>query len=415
MSAKRIVIVGGGVVGVACAHYLKKTGADITVIDKGRVGGGCSHGNCGYVSPSHILPFAGPGAIWYALKTLFQKNSPLKVRFRLSPALWGWFLRFAKRCNQADMLEAGHAIDTLLRTSRSLYDDLLRETGFDVEWETKGILFVMKTAEGMHHYEEVDRLLTQEFDRPAKRFDGAEMNAFEPALVPGLAGGFLYECDAILRCDRLMRFWREYLAATGVVFRENCELREFLANGRTVTGIETSTGSIAADAVVVSTGAWTPLLHKQIGVKVPIQPGKGYSMTMPRPKLCAKVPLIFEEHRVAISPFQSGYRIGSTMEFAGYDSRMNRDRFSLLIDGAKMYLREPLTEPVQEEWWGWRPMVPDGKALIGRLPKFDNAWLAAGHGMLGVSMATGTGKLISEMTTGVTPHIDPKPYRVERF
>ena len=248
------MIVGGGVIGVACAHYLKKTGAEITVIDQGRIGGGCSHGNCGYVSPSHVLPFAGPGAIWYALKTLFQKNSPLKVRFRLSPALWGWFLRFARRCNRADMLEAGHAIDALLRTSRSLYDDLLRETGFDVEWETKGILFVMQTAQGMHHYEEVDRLLTEEFDRPAKRFDGAEMNAFEPALVPGLAGGFLYECDAILRCDRLMRLWREHLVQTASSFRETLRVPRLCDQWPRGDGVETRTGAIAADAVVVSTG-----------------------------------------------------------------------------------------------------------------------------------------------------------------
>ena len=244
MSAKRIVIVGGGVVGVACTITSKKTGAEVTVIDQGRIGGGCSHGNCGYVSPSHILPFAGPGAIWYALKTLFQKNSPLKVRFRLSPALWGWFLRFARRCNRADMLEAGHAIDALLRTSRSLYDDLLRETGFDVEWETKGILFVMQTPAGMHHYEEVDRLLTEEFDRPAKRFDGAEMNEFEPALVPGLAGGYLYECDAILRRDRLMRSGasispsRMYRFANSASFVDSRDQWPSRQRGRNIPGLD---------------------------------------------------------------------------------------------------------------------------------------------------------------------------------
>jgi D-amino-acid dehydrogenase len=415
MTQRHVVIVGGGVIGVACAHYLSKAGAQVTVIDQGRIGGGCSHGNCGYVSPSHILPFAGPGAIGRTLKTLFQKNSPLKVRFRFDPALWGWFLRFARRCNEADMLEAGHAIDALLRSSRSLYDDLLRETGFDVEFEAKGIIFVLRSEAGMHHYEEVDRLLAREFNLPAKRLDGPELTAYEPTLVPGLAGGWLYECDAHLRCDRLLRVWRESLASHGLPFRENCEFRGVATNGQIVTGVETSTGPIPADAVVISTGAWTPLLHKSLGVRVPIQPGKGYSITMPRPSVCPTTPLIFEEHRVAITPFRSGYRIGSTMEFAGYDATMNRDRFNLLREGAALYLREPSAEPVQEEWWGWRPMVPDGKPIIGRLPKFDNAWIAAGHGMLGLSMATGTGKLISELIAGATPHVDPQPYRIERF
>jgi D-amino-acid dehydrogenase len=415
MTQRRVVIVGGGIIGIACAHYLTKAGAQVTVIDQGRIGGGCSHGNCGYVSPSHILPFAGPGAIGRTLKTLFQKNSPLKVRFRFDPALWGWFLRFARRCNAADMLEAGHAIDALLRTSRTLYDDLLRETGFDVEFEARGIIFVLRSAAGMHHYEEVDRLLASEFNLPAKRLDGPALTEFEPALVSGLAGGWLYECDAHLRCDRLLRVWREQLVSQDLAFREQCEFRGVNHNVRTVTSVETSEGPIPADSVVIATGAWTPLLHKQLGVRVPIQPGKGYSITMPRPALCPKTPLIFEEHRVAITPFRSSYRIGSTMEFAGYDATMNRDRFNLLRDGAALYLREPSAEPVQEEWWGWRPMVPDGKPIIGRLPKFDNAWIAAGHGMLGLSMATGTGKLISELIGDTTPHVDPQPYRVERF
>ena len=412
---QRIVIIGGGVIGLSCAHYLMKSGASVTIIDKGRIGSGCSHGNCGYVSPSHILPFAGPGAIGRTLKTLFQRNSPLKVRFRFDPAMWGWFLRFARRCNQADMLEAGHAIDNLLRSSRTLFDELLTETKMDVEFEANGILFVIQSSEGMHHYEEVDRLLGKEFNLPAKRFDGPALNAFEPALVDGLAGAWLYDCDAILRCDVLLREWRQWLESRGLVIRENCEFRGLVANGRIVTGIETPCGSIPADAVIVATGAWTPLLHKHLGVRVPIQPGKGYSITMPRPKLCPRVPLIFEEHRVAVSPFRSGYRIGSTMEFAGYDDSMNRDRFNLLRDGARMYLRDPESEPVQEEWWGWRPMVPDGKPIVGRVPKFDNVTIAAGHGMLGLSMATGTGRLVAELVTGAAPHIDPRPYRVERF
>lgn len=138
-------------------------------------------------------------------------------------------------------------------------------------------------------------------------------------------------------------------------------------------------------------------------------------MTMPRPSICPKYPMIFEEHRVAITPMQSGYRIGSTMEFAGYDTSLNEARLSLLTNGAKHYLREPLCEPVQEKWYGWRPMSADGVPLIGQLPKFKNAWLAAGHSMLGLSMGAGTGKLIAELVTGTTPHIDPQPYRVDRF
>src|SRR5438445_11113267 len=138
-------------------------------------------------------------------------------------------------------------------------------------------------------------------------------------------------------------------------------------------------------------------------------------MTMPRPAVCPTYPLIFEEHRVAVTPFRSGYRLGSTMEFAGYDDTLNRKRLAILTDAAKLYLREPLAEPVQEEWWGWRPMTYDGLPIIDRSPVMANVLIAAGHNMLGLSMAPATGKLVSELMGEVQPHIDPGSYSLKRF
>jgi D-amino-acid dehydrogenase len=136
---------------------------------------------------------------------------------------------------------------------------------------------------------------------------------------------------------------------------------------------------------------------------------------MPRPAFCPAHPLIFEEHRVAVTPFASGYRLGSTMEFAGYDDSMNRARLAILTDAAKLYLKEPLAEPVQEEWWGWRPMTYDGLPVIDRSPAMGNVVIAAGHNMLGLSMATATGKLVAEVLGGCKTHIDPAPYGLSRF
>jgi D-amino-acid dehydrogenase len=124
---------------------------------------------------------------------------------------------------------------------------------------------------------------------------------------------------------------------------------------------------------------------------------------------------MFEEHRVAVTPFASGYRLGSTMEFAGYDESIPRSRLAILTEAAKLYLKDPLAEPVQEEWWGWRPMTYDGLPVIDRSPALRNVLIAAGHNMLGLSMATATGKLVSEMIGGATPHVDPAPYSLSRF
>lgn len=410
----RVVVVGAGVIGASCAYYLRQSGLAVTLIDSGQFGRGCSHGNCGFVSPSHVLPLAGPGAIGSTLKTLFKRNSPLKVRWRLDPAMWSWFWQFARRCNKRDAIAAGHAIQQLLVSSRTLYDELFQATLTDVEWDPAGLLFVCLTGPAMDRYAQTNRLLQNEFGVAATRFEGQSLEELEPSLKSSVAGAWRYATDGQLRPDKLMSAWRRRLDSIGVEIRENCALRDLVAERRVARRILTDRGEIDADQVVIATGAWTPRLHKILRCPIPIQPGKGYSLTMSRPQLCPRSSLIFEEHRVAISPMQSGFRIGSTMEFAGYDSRMNGDRLRLLRESAALYLKEPLSGPTLEEWWGWRPMTPDGLPFIGRLQAFDNVYLAAGHSMLGVSMAPATGKLLAELISGCAPHIDPAPYAVSR-
>ena len=412
--AEQVVVVGGGVVGAACAHYLRKAGREVTLIEQSAFGSGCSHGNCGYVCPSHVLPLARPGALRDTLKTMFAKNSPLLVRWRLDPAMWRWFWQFARKCNQRDMLRAGHAIQMLLSSSRTLYDELVAETLADIEWEALGLLLVFQSQRGMDHYAATDQLLRREFDLGATRYDGAELLTLEPSLKAGIAGAWHYQTDSHLRPDKLMLAWRRVLAAQGVEVREQCELRDLVVEGRLARRLITNRGEIQADQVVVATGAWTPLLQRLLRAPIAIQPGKGYSLTMPRPKNCPKYSMIFEEHRVAVTPMSSTYRIGSTMEFAGYDTSLNPARLQLLRDGAALYLYEPHAEPVLESWAGWRPMSPDSLPLIGPTPAIENLFIAAGHGMLGVSMSPATGRLIAELVSGETPHIDPAPYAVGR-
>lgn len=412
---KKSVVVGGGVVGAACAYYLSQAGHEVTIVDRGRFGQGASHGNCGYVCPSHVLPLAAPGALTSTLKTMMQKNSPLRVSPGFLFANAGWFLKFAQKCNKKDMLAAAVGIQALLASSRQLYDDVITTEGIQCEWDPVGLLFVFHTLPVFEHYAEVDHLLREQFNTPADRFDAAALVELEPTLKrEAVSGGYLYRGDAQLRPDRLMAEWKRILTARGVTIQESTEVTGFVERSGQAAAVKTVAGEIPADHVVVATGAWTPLLNKEIGASVPIIPGKGYSLTMPRPGRCPKYPMIFEEHRVAISPFQSGYRIGSTMEFVGYDTSIPEARLQLLRNGASLYLQDPLAEPIEEAWYGWRPMVHDGKPIIDFAPRYSNVLIAAGHGMLGLSMATGTGKLAAERITGAKPHIDPTQYALVR-
>ncbi len=411
---RRVVVIGGGVIGAACAHYLAQAGWSVTILDKGDFGKGCSHGNCGYVCPSHVLPLAVPGAVGSALRSLFQPESPFRIKPRIDVALWNWLGHFALRCNRRDMMESAHAIRALLVSSRGLYDELMNSGSFDCEWQTRGLLFVLQSKAGMEHHAPTIQLLTESFGLHFERYDGDALVQLEPALRPGLAGGWLCTMDAHLRPDKLMSSWRRVLAAQGIVIREQCAATGFAGSGR-AQAVITAQDEVPADAFVVAAGALTPLFQASLGCRIPIQPGKGYSITMARPAKCPTLPMVFEEHRVAVTPMQTGYRLGSTMEFAGYDAALNRRRLDILRNGARHYLHEPFGEPVQEEWFGWRPMTYDSRPIIGRSPALANVVIAAGHNMLGVSMAPATGKLVAELLGEQKPHVDPGPYAVTRF
>ena len=412
---RSVIVIGSGVIGTACAYYLSRSGWSVSLIDRGAFAGGSSHANCGFVCPSHVLPLAEPGMIGKALKSLFQRNSPFAIKPRLDPSLWSWLLHFAKRCNQRDLIKAGRSIQPLLLSSLELYKNLIDHESLDCEFVERGMLFAYRSKEAMEDYSSTNRLMSETFQCPAQRLTPDELNALEPALKPDLAGGWYYDDDAHLRPDKLMKAWRAVLEREGVTTLANCGFQGFDARNGLATSALTEKGGISADLFVVATGAWTPLLNDHVGCQIPIQPGKGYSITMPRPAICPQIPLIFPETRVAVTPFQSGYRLGSTMEFAGYDDSIRPERLKLLKDGAAPYLKEPYCEPVLEKWFGWRPMTYDSIPIIDRSPKFENVFIAAGHNMLGLSMAPATGKLVAEMANGSSTHIDPKPYRVGRF
>lgn len=414
-SGNQVVIIGGGVIGAASAYYLKQAGKDVTILDKGLFGKACSHGNCGYLSPSHVLPLCKPGAITKTLKSMFNNNSAFYLRPRVDFRLWGWLLKFAQYCNQKDMLATGHALHALLQSSDQEYRRLFESELTNTEFDTTGMLFVFATQKMFDEYAATNELIIREYGVRAEPLDGKQLVELEPALKPGLAGAFKYAIDSHLRPSQLMTAWKRRLLEIGVKIQENTEVTGFATEGGKIRSVKTAAGEYTADQFVLAAGAWTPLLGKVLGYVPPIQPGKGYSITMGRPKICPKHSMILEEYHVAITPFQTGYRIGSTMEFAGYDDTLNRQRLGLLRRGASEYLHDPFGEPVEEEWFGWRPMSCDGKPIIDRIPQLTNGYVAAGHSMLGVSLATGTGKLLAELMTGAKPHVDANPFRAARF
>ena len=237
----------------------------------------------------------------------------------------------------------------------------------------------------------------------------------EPAVGDKVAGAWFSRHTAHLRPDGLMKELKRVLIQKGVEIIEQTEVTGFKSKNNKAVAVVTGQEHFSADKFVVATGAWAPLLNKALGCRLPIQPGKGYSVNMPRPPNSPSIPCFFQETGVVITPWESDIRLGGTMEFAGYDESLNQVRLDALLHATQSYLRDVKFVGIQDEWCGWRPMTCDGLPIIDRSPRLENVMIAAGHNMLGLTMAPGTGKLVSEILSGEAPHVDPYPYRVSRF
>lgn len=410
-----VLVVGAGIIGIACAHYLSRAGFSVTVIDQGRIGGGCSHGNCGHICASHVLPMTDPAALREGLASLVRRDAPFKVRPKWRVAMLWWLLQFARRCTRRHMLDAASHQQTILESSRREYASLIAAGTIDGEWRDDGLLYVLRTRRGMDAFARMDAMLRDEFGIAARRLEGEDLPAKDPALRTGLAGAFHYEGDASVRPDALVRDWAAALRSRGVRFEENRRLTGVHVRSRSVVTVETDQGALSADQLVIATGAWTGRLASAFGRSLPLEPGTGYSLTMSEPAKSPAHPMLFPEHRVGVTPFQDGFRLGSMLELRGFDASVPRQRIAQLVASAGHYLVEPEGAEVRETWSGWRPITWDSLPIIGRMPGLRNVVLATGHHMLGMTMAPATGRLVAEIVGERTPHIDPAPFSPARF
>jgi D-amino-acid dehydrogenase len=244
---------------------------------------------------------------------------------------------------------------------------------------------------------------------------GEDLFRLEPALREDICGAWYHKTDSHLRPDKLLAAWQQVLLKMGVVFREHCRLQGLIAENRRIHHAETTGGVYSADTYVLAAGAWTPRLTSRLKLNIPVQPGKGYSLTMTPPSLSPQMPCYFYEKSVVATPWKSGFRLGGTMEFSGFNSIIRSARIHNLVSAANAYLKAPVESPEAEAWVGMRPMVYDDLPIVDRAPHQANLVVATGHGMSGISMATSTGKLVAEIIIGHKPHIDPTGFGIHRF
>jgi D-amino-acid dehydrogenase len=412
----KITIIGGGVIGLCTAYYLQKAGYKVTLIERNDITDGCSFGNMGYVSPSHFIPLASPGIISQGLKWMLSSSSPFYIKPRLNGDLIRWGLTFWKNATAKKVKENAVPLVELLLLSRHLMNDIKNDLGNSFSMTEKGIWMLYKSEKtGDHEKHLADQ--AEKYGLKTVICDASQVQAYEKEVEVNVAGGVLYLDDCHIDSGKFMRVMFEYLQKAGVEFWLHTEVKGFEKNNGKINAIITDKSKWECEELIIANGSWLGKISKLLGIYIPMQPGKGYSISYSNLEKNLHYPSILVDDRTATTPIDRWLRIGGTMELSGHSDNILPKRVWAIYNAFKKYYPSMnLPQPdVQKAWYGYRPVSPDGLPYIGRHKKYQNLTYAGGHAMLGISAAAGTGRLIEEILSQKNVSIDIRAFDPARF
>lgn len=411
----KAIVIGGGIIGLSSAYYLKESGWDVTVLDKGDFLNNCSYGNAGYVCPSHFIPLATPGIVMQGLKWMWNSKSPFYVEPAFNSSLISWGLKFIKSATAKHVEDAAVPLRDIALFSQHCYEEWIKIPGIDMAYEKKGLLEYFQTAEKEEHSHHTAEAAVK-LGLKADILSAAEVQAMEPQVKLNIKGALYFDCDAHLYPEKLMKGLLQVLQQSGVALKGNEEVIGFEKKGSVIEAVNTITHQYHADLIVVATGSWTREVAAMMQVKIPLMPGRGYSVTLENSPFKLNHPAVLQEGRVAITPMDGNkIRFGGTMEITSTKTPPRYKRVEGILEAVERYLPEfKIPMPSAEKiWYGYRPCSADGLPYIGKVK--DNVILASGHAMVGLSLGAGTGKLVSEIANNHKTSIDITSYNPARF
>jgi len=412
--SKSIIIIGGGIIGLCSAYYLEKEGHQVSIVDQSNLDSGASYVNAGYLSPSHLIPLSAPGVMKKGIKWMLNPSSPLYIKPRLELEFLKWAWAFNKSCNIKHVNKSIPLIKDIALLSQDLYDEMRQTKNFKFHYEKKGLLMLCKTEKMLEEEIKVAEIAKNE-GLEVKILTANEVKALEPNVQMDVIGASYFKCDSHSTPHEFMEDMKTYLESNGVKFYKNEKVENLDFRNNQINTVITNKRRLNADEIVLAAGSWSNLISKKIGLKILLQPGKGYRIDSLIPTEIT-IPAILAEAKVAVTPMNGFTRFAGTMEIAGINDKINIKRVEAIANATKRYY--PDIELTKEEKdnvaCGLRPVSPDGLPYIGKSAKCENLTIATGHAMMGWSMGTATGKLVSEIISGQKTSLNIDAYHPER-
>jgi D-amino-acid dehydrogenase len=414
---KSIVIIGAGVIGLSAAYYAARRSQRVTVLDRNPAQrDGCSFGNAGMVVPSHFVPLAAPGMVALGLKWMWNPESPFYIKPRWNADLLSWGVKFFRAANARHVARSAPLLRDLHWASRTCFEELAELSDNSFGLVKKGLLLLCKTE---HALAEEAKTVEQarKLGVPAELLDAAQTAALEPNVRMDVVGSVYFPKDCHLSPNRFMAGLQQQLDKLGVKFFWETEVHGFNHDKARIHAVKTSRGEFAADEYVLCGGSWSPVIGRDLRLNLPMQAGKGYSLTLLQPRQLPEICAIFSEARLAVTPMGRTLRFGGTMEIAGLNEDINPVRVQGIIKAVPKYYPEftPQDFADVQPWRGLRPCSPDGLPYVGRTARYTNLSIATGHAMMGLSLGPITGKLIAEILSGEKPSIDIRLLNPDRY
>ena len=401
--SKRIVVVGGGVIGLSVAHACASRGHRVTVIERGAAerDDGCSYANAGMVVPSHFVPLASPGMVSLALRWMLDPGSPFHLKARPSAELVDWGFKFWRACTKSNVARAAPLLRDLHLASRSVYEQWTSQWGNRFGFTPSGMLVLCRSEHALAEEVRV-AALARELGMPADVLTPGEVARIEPEIRMTVAGGVHFPHDARLVPGRLMSALLDETRRIGVELRHGIDVQRFRVNGARIDAAETTEGAVEADEFVLCGGVWSSSLARTLGLSLPMQAGKGYSLTLSKPPATMRTCAILSEARLAVTPMDGALRVGGTMEIGNSDETIDPARIRGIVKSIGTYFPDVTPQALANATIrsGPRPCSPDGLPYVGRFARYANLSAATGHAMMGVSLAPITGTLIAELLSG---------------